>query len=597
MLDSIGSIVRQAETNYTTGSTTISKFVEYSQFDNLNKIEAYLNSKHISSAEDSLGREKPFFNIVAAAVNIWYRATNIARSAIRIKPTKKSHFVPAFIGTIHVQEWMKKTGFEQFLDEWGRTLARYGSALTKWTTKDGKLTATVVLWNRLICDTIEFDGNLCIEKLELTPAQLRKMDYDKDAVDALIAARTVRQSLDGQQRDNKDDYITLYEVHGELSAEYLKDENDRDDEKEDNFIQQMHVISFIPAERKDEFEDFTLYRGKEKNPYLMTHLIKEDGRTLGIGAVEHLFDAQWMTNHSQKLIKDQLDLASQLIFQTADKAFAGKNFLKSVVTGDIQVYDKDTGSPLTPIGNNSHDIGALQGFATAWQLLAKDITSTPDALRGNTMPSGTAFRQVALLNQEASSLFEVMTRSKKRYLEQMIREHVIPYIKKQMDTSEEIAATLESQDITKLDQMYVPVEARRRDNAQLKRTILSGGVAHNEDMMMLQNQIKGELAEQGNQRFIKPSDVSSKTWKQVLKDLEWEVEIEIQNKDMDKQQTAQNLIDLFKIIANPATLQAMATPQGKLLYEKILTQTNAVSPLELAQTPAPQPMPQMLQPQ
>src|SRR3990167_7333528 len=158
------------------------------------------------------------------------------------------------------------------------------------------------------------------------------MDYDSDMVDALITAREARQSLDGQRRDNKNDYITLYEVHGELSAEYLKDDDDRDDDKEDVYVQQMHVISFVANENKKGFEDFTLYKGKEKNPYLMTHLIKEDGRTLSIGAVEHLFDAQWMTNHSQKLIKDELDLSSQLIFQTADSSFVGKNVLTSIQT-------------------------------------------------------------------------------------------------------------------------------------------------------------------------------------------------------------------------------------------------------------------------
>src|SRR3990167_8117943 len=125
MLESIGSLVRKAESNYTSGTTKISEYVEFSQYENLNKIDAYLYSKHTTGDKDSLGRDKPFFNIVTAARNIWYRATNIARSAIRIKPTKLPHYVLAFIGTIHIQEWIKKSGFEKFLDDWGRTLATY----------------------------------------------------------------------------------------------------------------------------------------------------------------------------------------------------------------------------------------------------------------------------------------------------------------------------------------------------------------------------------------------------------------------------------------------------------------------------------------
>ena len=96
----ICEIVRKMERDYTSGSTTISKYVEFNQYDNINKIEAYLNSKHISGDKDSMERDKPFFNIVTAAVNIWYRATDIDRKNIRIKATQLSQRVMAFLATI-----------------------------------------------------------------------------------------------------------------------------------------------------------------------------------------------------------------------------------------------------------------------------------------------------------------------------------------------------------------------------------------------------------------------------------------------------------------------------------------------------------------
>lgn len=590
MVESIGEIVRKAETNYTTGTTTISKYVEFDQYENINKIDAYLNSRHTTGSQDALGRDKPFFNIVTAAVNIWYRATNIARNKIRLKATSYKQYVITFLGTIHIQEWMRREAFEAFLDEWGRTLAKYGSALLKFVEKDGKLVPSVIPWSRIICDPVQFEGNVVIEKLEYTPAQLRKTDYDKETVDRLIDSKDVRKTLDKQNRDTKEDYITLYEVHGELPLALLTDNED----DEDTYVQQMHVISFVESNSpgKSEYEDYSLYKGREKNPYMMTHLIKEDNRTQAIGAVEYLFDAQWMVNHSMKLIKDQLDLASQLIFQTADSSYVGRNVLSSIMSGDILVHKENL--PLTQLANSSHDITALQNFSAQWQVLGKDITSTPDAIRGNTQPSGTAFRSVMIQNKEANSLFEVMTRNKKRYIEEMIRRFVIPHIKKQMDTTEEVAATLESQDITRLDALYVPSEAIRRDNAQIKRAILSGQIAQNLDKSVLEGQVREELSQQGNQRFIKPSDVPSKTWKQVLKDLEWEVEVDIQDKATDEQVVGQILLDLFKTIAEPAYQQVLQTPQGKMLFNKLLEHTNAVSPIEMAQVP--QMIPQLAQP-
>ena len=585
-MDSIGAIVKKMESDYIVGNTEISKYVTFDQYENLNTIDAYLNSKHVSGPKDSLGREKPFFNIVTAAVNIWYRATNIARNKIRIKAVEYSQYVHAFIGTIHIQEWMKREHFEEFLDRWGMTLARYGSALVKFVEKDGKLEPSVIPWNRIICDALEFEGNPCIEKLEFTQAQLRNSGYDKEQVGALIDALTPRKTIGRQSRDNKSDYITLYEVHGEFPLSFLTDQED----DENTFVQQIHIISFASTKTDGEKTTFTLYKGKEKNPYIMTHLIKEDNRTQGIGAVEHLFQAQWMTNHSMKLIKDQLDLASRLIFQTADSSFVGKNILKSIVSGDILVHNEN--QPLQSIANNAHDITALQNFASQWQILGQQITSTPDAVRGNTQPSGTPFRAIALENQEGKSLFEVMKRTKKRYLEEMMRKFVIPHVNKKMDTSEEIAATLESQDITKLDSLYVPNEAIRRDNEQIKKTVLSGGIAQNLDLKATQAQIQDELSQLGNQRFLKPSDISTKTWKEVLKGLEWEVEIDINDKETDDQLVLQSLIDWFKIIANPTVQQYMSTPQGKVISSRILEKTNAISPLELSSLPAPTPITQ-----
>lgn len=393
---SIGEIVRKAETDYITGETVIGKYVRFSQHENIEKIDAYINSKHISGETDSMGRDKPFFNIVTGAVNIWFRATDIDRSNIRIKATKSKDFIGAFLATIHLQEWMKRDNFGQFLNDWGRSLARYGSSVLKFVEKNGKLHAQVVAWNRLISDTVDFENNIKIEKLYLTPAQLRKNKaYDQDKVTELLSKLSSRTTMDKEKKDNKLDYIEVYELHGELPLELLT-ENEEDSEV---YQQQMHVLSFVQSEEKaGEYDDFCLLSGREKkDPYMITHLIKEDGRSQSIGAVEHLFEAQWMSNHSIKSIKDQLDLASKLIFQTADQNYVGKNVLSAIETGDILIHEEN--HPLTQLANSSHDITSLQSFGQQWQLLAKEITSTPDSISGNTMPSGTAYRQVAILNQ------------------------------------------------------------------------------------------------------------------------------------------------------------------------------------------------------
>lgn len=594
MIEPIGVLVRRLEQNYTTGNTSISKYVDFDQYENINKIEAYLNSRHTTGDVDALGREKPFFNIVTAAKNIWYRATDLDRKDIRIKATKEQDYISAFVATCYLQDWMRRENFGAFLNKWGMTLAEYGSAVTKWVEKDGTLHASVVPWNRIICDTIDFENNPVIEKLEYTPAQLLKSKYDRETVKKLIETRASREDLNQEKRDNKADYITLYEIHGELSVAQLKaaQGQDYDEADEDEFVQQMHVVSYVESkERKGEFEDFTLYSGREKNPYLITHLLETEGRTQSIGAVEHLFEAQWMTNHNAKLIKDQLDLASQLIFQTSDGSFTGRNVLKSIVSGDILIHSVN--EPITQLANQSHDITALQSFGAQWQNLAKEITATPDAIRANTQPSGTAYRLQQLLTDEAHSLFEVMAENKGLYLEEMLRKYVLPHIRKKLDNKKEIAATLNANGIREFDAMFVPNEAIRIDNQQIKQTVLSGQIAENLDRNALEQDIQRGLDRMGGQRFIKPSEVDSKTWKEVFKDLEWEVEVPVTNESSDKNATLTTLTTVLQTVAsNPGVLQ---DPNMKTLFNQILEEAGSISPVKFRQGASSQP--QLPQPQ
>ena len=160
MENTIGSIIRKTESDFIAGTTQISEFVSFNLKENLDTIDAYVNSKHISGPTDTLGREKPFFNIVIAARNIWLRATDIDRKNIRVRPKKEAHFMLAFLTSIHLQEWMRESKFGSFLNEWGRTLATYGSAIVKFVEKDKELSAEVIPWNRLIVDAVDFENNL-----------------------------------------------------------------------------------------------------------------------------------------------------------------------------------------------------------------------------------------------------------------------------------------------------------------------------------------------------------------------------------------------------------------------------------------------------
>lgn len=592
----LAEVIREAEDNYLNGTVQMSEYVDWDMHNTIERIDAYLNSRHTSGDKDSMGRDKPFFNIVTAAVNIWYRATDLDRKNIRILPDATSNTALAFVATVLLQNWMKEARFGTFLNDWGRSLARYGSAVVKFVEREGKLIPSVIPWNRMIVDPIDFDALPRIEKVYKTADQLRKMpEYDQDVVKKLIDTQATRKTLDGHQQDNQAKFIELYEVHGELPIALLKDEKDIVDSDWETYRQQMHVVSFVLNDNGD-YDDFTLFRGKEKkDPYMVTHLIKEDGRTLSIGAVEYLFDAQWMKNHTMKNMKDTLDLASKLIFQTSDSAYVGRNVLSAIETGDIMIHQLN--QPLTQINNSKADIQAFQSFGQEWENLAQTLTSTPEAMRGDTLPSGTPYSLGAYLGAQANSLFEIMTENKGLHIEDMMREYIIPHLKTKMDTTDEVVAVLEDNEIQQLDAIYVKNSATKHVNQEIKNMVLNGEFPSADDqasmMATTSSQIKDQLSNiMGNQRFFKPSEVPDQTWKELLEDFEMKVTVEVTNEQTDKQAVLQTLSSLFQTLAsNPMVLQ---DPNAKMLFSQILTETGRISPIQLstaAQAPVGQAAP------
>lgn len=579
--ESIGSLVRRLETEYITGQTLSSKYVETSLYDDVSKIYAYLESKHTSGEVDALEREKPFFNIVLAARNIWFRATDLDRKNIRVKATKSEDVINQYVATALLQDWMRRENFGQFLNDWGINSSGFNECVIKFVEKGGRLVPSVVPWVRIICDSINFKDNPKIEILELTEAQLRNNpDYDQKMVEGLCESLSTRKTVERSQKDNKTGYVRIYEVHGEFSQAVYNSAKGIKTTKEDEdiYFQQMHVVSFVANEKGDTYDDYTLYCGKEKDPYMLTALLPEvDGSIALRGAVKNLFEAQWMINHTVKAIKDQLDLASKLIYQTSDGNFVGQNALSSIENGDILIHQPN--QSLTQVQNNAHDITSLQNFGQQWKTIANEINGISEAMTGANPPSGTAWRQTQALLTESHSLFEIMTENKGLAVEQMLRQFVIPFIKKKLKNSKEIATTLEAHGIQKIDTMYLKQSAIK---AMLNEDINSilNGQPPKQDLNGATQQAQQSQQAQGSQRFLKPSDISDTTWNDILKDMEWDLECDITGEDAPDKDDLTTLTTVLQTIsANPRVLY---DPNAKLIFNKILSVAGGMSPLELA---------------
>jgi len=586
--ETIGQLVRRLENNFVSGTVKPSKYVNFSLSEDINKIYAYRDSKHTSGEFDSLGREKPFFNICIASRNIWYRATDIDRKNIRVKATKSSNVLTSFIATAKLQEWMRKENFGEFLNKWGMNSADFNESILEFVEQGDRLIPSVLTWNKIIVDPIDVDNNPIIKVLELTEAQLYKnKSYDKKKIEELCEAKQSRETTTRDKQDNKSDYIKLYEIHGEFSEAQYRSAKGLEirEGDDDTYSQQMYVVSYVQKKKVGEYDDFVLFCGKEKKPHMLTALLPEiDGSIALKGSIKNLFDAQWMTNHSAKAIKDILDLASKMFFQTSDGSLVGQNALNNIETGDILIHALN--QPITQVNNGSHDISSLQSYGSMWKSLGNEINGISESMLGINPPSGTAWRQTEALLGESHSLFELMTENKRLSMEKMLRTYVLPFIKKQLNNKDEIVATLNDYGIDKIESIFLKKEATKRAIQNDIQSILHGGIP-TQDVGGAMSDIQSEMDVLGGQRFFKPSEIDSKTWKDIFKDFEWDVEVVVEGENVD-QDAVTTLNTLLQTIArNPMILQ---DENMKKIVIKILEMTNVMSPLELSKPSVPTPI-------
>jgi hypothetical protein len=210
-----------------------------------------------------------------------------------------------------------------------------------------------------------------------------------------------------------------------------------------------------------------------------------------------------------------------------------------------------------------------------WKNLAQEQTATPDVMRGESFPSGTAWRQAAIVQQESYSNFSIMVENKGLALEEMCRRWITPFILSKMDTTEEISATLDQYGIQEIDRAYISTKAAKEYNNKAVEAVLND--TELPDLGQEQQNVAQEL--QGKFRYLKPSDIKTKTWKDVLKDFEGDVQYEITTENSDKQAALDTLSSVFTTLAsNPMILQ---DTNARMVFNKILEKTGQISPLEI----------------
>ncbi len=603
-METIFTFVAKQRDEYRSNTITITEGYDFSQYETLRTIELYDNDRFVTGNKDSLDREKPFFNIVSFRKNVAIRATDLDTKDVHIESERntKTSYAESFLLNLKSRNWMKLAGFAQFLNRMGATRAKYGGVLVKKTERDGELGIHVVAWLNAITDQVDIKNGTKIERHPYTPAQL-KTEAPKnwknidDAIETAKKERAAQATDTFKQNKTPTSTIEVFEIHGVLPSSFLRGAEGYGDDygSDDEYERQMHVVVLDTkdcgtGENKDytKAKGVTLYAGiEDEDPYKYLPYEEVDGRGLGKGVIESLLEAQVWTNYSEKQKKDMLDLAAKIIFQTTDGNIAAQNVLTDVELGQvIKLADQKT---LTRVDNSAHSFAQFQALAADWDKQAERVSSTFNAITGETMPSGTPYRQTAILNQEAGSLFEYRREEAGIFVREIFLDWVLPFLIKQLKSDKELTATLDPEELEIISEAV----ANQESDKFAKDRILKGEDVTPEDKQAVHDAVKDASMQLRRRSF--------KGFEKLFTDFMATVDVVTTGEQKNKAamlETISNIIGFVTKMQLPdgRNLALEDGPMRTLFLQ--LMETAGVSPLFLTKmqtAPAPQPLPQPVQ--
>ena len=512
----------------------------FTPFEVIKTIEYYTDSKYLGGMLDGLGRDKPFYNIVNYRLNTAYKATPFSTKDIQLIPDGGENALRVSLLNHELHDWFKEVNYDATIDKMRWNRAKYGSLIVKKIEKDGDLKIECVDLRNVVVDPSNL-FNVFIEIHYLSPTQLAKKRGKWNYVEELLSDKNYKSSkiknAIGSETEVTVDQYTIYEVYGEFAESEIEDGGD---EYKFNlyrlYLCDDHIL------RADIIDEF---------PY--KHLAWEEvgGRSLGRGVVEDGFQAQIWSNDAVLKERDMMEHASKITFVTDDEEVED-NILTDYDSGSI-IHVGD-GRRLSMLNNVPSSLPQIQAILNKWDAQYERVSSSFESVTGETMPSRTPFRTVAMLQQAGNSSFQEKNKAFGIFQKEIMYDWVIPYLIKKLKKSHKIWVDFTKEEMDLFNDDFATYEI----NEFLKEQTLKRKTVTQEDYNLLLEQQRGKVT---TRRFMEIPDG-------YYDDIRTKVDIVTTGENVDKAALLESLNTLLITVAqNP---QVMTDPALSKLFSRII---------------------------
>jgi len=445
--------------------------------DIIRTIEFYSNNQYLSGNTDSIGREKPFYNVCNYRVTTAKTATDLDVKDIRFEPDSLKFSVQAMMYNKELYKFLKDSNFSKTLNDMGKTRPKYGGLLVKKHEHDGELDIEVVDWVNLDFNPTNIIDNIICETHYMSPSEFSAKDDVWYKVEEVL-------KLYAKQSKEKQSNIEIKEYHGDFPESFYPDNEGGSDYK---YARMSFKVACVG--NKKCLVDYS-YEKDNDYKYLAW---EEVGKSLGRGVVEEGFESQAWTNDAVITMKNALELASKVILYTDSQKISG-NAITGVDHGHI--FQMQKGDQLGQLNLGANSMPQYENLIGLWDTQYNKVSSTFDANTGEAPTSGTPYSQTALLNQVANSPFEYQREIWGIFLNEILNDWVKPHLKKKIMKKHYLVSEFDDKELKMIDESISEFEAKK----MLKEALLKGKTMSRQEYLEAKEAIMGAFADIGSKR-------------------------------------------------------------------------------------------------
>ena len=426
-------------------SVDITENYKFNLKETINKIELYNASKFLSGDKDSQQNHKYFENISNPQCGNATKNIDLDRKDIEVHAENGKDRIKAMIYNNELKYWMRKANTGVLLNRIVENLPKYGSVILKKVGKEIKMIPLKFIILDPAVSNIDNDFDIkssyIIQRHSYNIRELEKQKkWDKKKIEVIT----------DKLRKSKENEIDVYEVYAEMENEQIKKAG------KTGYSLSMAVVC----------DEEVLYTQKiKKFPYKKVDYLTIEGRALGLGIIEMLFDPQrrWNEMCNQKALS--MKLGSKHIYQSRDTTVAS-NIMTDLLDGEILKVN----SEITPISTEERNLAAYSSEENKLMGIIRSLANAHEIMTGENLPSRTPFRLGAMMERNAGKLFEFIRENLSLFLEEVINEWVLPQFNASV-VKEHIFEFYDAKTI----RLIVERDVNRRLNVAIKDYVISTG--------------------------------------------------------------------------------------------------------------------------